>query len=65
MRDKTTESMQYRPVMSWGDACSKYMHWPVTSWAVHMVAACTYCMGSKVLSLSQIYLYSSYFALSK
>jgi hypothetical protein len=25
--------------------------------------ACRYCMGSKVSSLSQIYLYSSYFGL--
>jgi hypothetical protein len=27
----------------------------------HVVVACTYCMGSKVSCLSQIYLYSSYF----
>jgi hypothetical protein len=33
------------------------MHQPVTS----QVDACTYCMGSKVSSLSQIYLYFSYF----
>jgi len=33
------------------------MHWPVTSQA----DACTYNMGSKVSSLSRIYLYSSYF----
>ncbi len=31
------------------------MHQPVTSRANHVVAACTYCMGSKVSSLSQIY----------
>ncbi len=45
------------PVMSWGNACSKCMHRPVMSQA----DACTYCMGSKVSSLSQTYLYSSYF----
>jgi hypothetical protein len=37
------------------------MHQPVMSQAHHMVAACTYCMGSKVSSLSRIYLYPSYF----
>jgi hypothetical protein len=42
----------HQPVTSW---CA------VTSWADHMVVACTYCMRSKVSSLSQIYLYSSYF----
>ncbi len=44
--------------------CSNCMHrpvMPVTSQANHMVAACTHCMGSKVSSLSGIYLYSSYF----
>ncbi len=41
--------------------CLCCMHQPVTSRADHMVAACTYCMGSKVSSLSRIYLYSSYF----
>jgi hypothetical protein len=53
-----------RPVMSWGNACStcmhkpvRCMHQPVTLWA----DACTYCMGSKVSSLSRIYLYSGYF----
>jgi hypothetical protein len=34
------------------------MHCPVTSQA----DACRYCMGSKVSSLSRIYLYFSYFA---
>ncbi len=53
--------MQYSPVMSWGNACGKCMHQPVMSWADHVVAACTYCMGSKVSSLSHIYLYSRYF----
>jgi hypothetical protein len=55
-----------RPVMSWGNACSTCMHksvrckhWPVVSQA----NACAYCMGSKVSSLSRIYLYSSYFVL--
>jgi len=50
----------YQPATSWGNACStcmhkpvRCMHWPVTSQA----DACTYCMGSKVSSLSQIYLY--------
>ncbi len=49
---------------SWGNACStcmykpvRCMHWPVMSQS----NVCTYCMGSKVSSLSQIYLYSSYF----
>ncbi len=35
------------------------MHWPVMSQA----DACTYCIRSKVSSLSRIYLYSSYFVL--
>ncbi len=43
----------HQPVMSWGNACSMCMPRSVT---------CTYCLGSKVSSLSQIYLYSSYFA---
>jgi hypothetical protein len=54
----------HRPVMSWGNASStcmhkpvRWMHRPVTSQA----DACIYCMGSKVSSLSQIYLYSIYF----
>jgi hypothetical protein len=54
----------HRPVMSWGNACSRIMHkpvrcmyWPLTSQA----DACIYCMGSKVSGLSRIYLYSSYF----
>jgi hypothetical protein len=38
------------------------MHRPVMSWADYEVDACTYCMGSKVSSLSPIYLYSIYFA---
>jgi len=42
-------------------ACTYCMYWPVMSQGDHMVAAWTYCMGSKVSSLSQIYLYSSYF----
>ncbi len=57
----------HQPVTSWVNACSTCIHWPgmcmhrpVTSQA----NTCTYCMGSKVLSLSRIYLYSSYFALS-
>ncbi len=57
-----TEPMQYQPVTSWGKACSKCIHRPVMSWTDHDVAACTFCMGSKVSSSSQIYLYSSYFA---
>jgi hypothetical protein len=59
---KTTQPMKYRPVTSWGDARSKCMHRPVMSWADHVVTSCTNSMGSKVLSLSWIYLYSSYFA---
>ncbi len=59
----------HQPVMSWGNACStcmykpvRCMHWPVhTSPVTSQADACTYCMGSKVSSLSQIYLYSSYF----
>jgi len=50
----------HQPVTSWGNACSTYMHQPVTCmhWPVMSQAnACTYCMGSKVLSLSQIYFY--------
>jgi hypothetical protein len=57
-------SCMHRPVMSWGNACTycmhcsvMCMHWTVTS----QTAACTYCTGSKVSSLSRIYLYSSYF----
>jgi hypothetical protein len=52
------------PVKSLGNACSTCMHkpvrcmpWPVMSQADEW----TYCMGSKVSSLCQIYLYSSYF----
>ncbi len=41
--------------------CLWCMHQPVTSYADHVFAPCTYCMGFKVSSLSQIYLYSSYF----
>ncbi len=55
-----------RPVTSWGNACNaciykpvRCMHQPVTSQA----DACTYCKGSKVSSLSWIYLYSSYFGM--
>ncbi len=40
-------------------ACMYYMHCPMASKA----DACTYCMGSVVLILSGIYLYSSYFGL--
>jgi hypothetical protein len=56
----------HQPVMPWGNACSTCMHWPVMCmhWPVMSQAnACTYCMGSKVPSLSRIYLYSSYFGL--
>ncbi len=60
-----TKSKQQSPCsncMHWAcDVMVQYMQyvhaWPVTSQA----DACTYCMGSKVSSLSQIYLYSSYF----
>jgi hypothetical protein len=45
----------HQPVTSWGNV--RCMHWPVMSQA----NACTYCLGSKVSSLSQTYLYSSYF----
>jgi len=55
----------HQPVTSWGNAYStcihkhvRCMHQPVMPQA----NACTYWMGSKVLSLSQIYLHSSYFA---
>jgi len=47
--------MQYRPVTSLGNACSKCVHQLVTSQVDHMVAAWTYCMGSKVSSCSGIY----------
>jgi hypothetical protein len=54
--------------MSWGNASSicmhkpaRCMHWPVMSQA----NACTYCMGSKVSSLSRINLCSNYFAIWK
>ncbi len=57
----------HRPVMSWDNACStcmhkpvRFLHWPVTSQA----DACKYCMGCIVSSLSQIYLYSSFFGWS-
>ncbi len=62
-----SSNCMHRPVTSWGNACStsmhkpvRCMHQPVTSQAY----ACTYCMGSKVSSLSWIYLYSSYFVKS-
>ncbi len=60
-----------QPVMSWGNTCStcmhkpmRCMHLPVMSQANALMSqadACTYCMGSKVSSLSWIYLYSSQF----
>jgi hypothetical protein len=46
--------------------CSNCMHQPVTCMhqpVMSQANACTYCMGSKVSSLSQMYLYSTYFAL--
>jgi hypothetical protein len=56
----------HRPVTSWGNACSTCIHQPVMHrdhsvyynlYAVTSQAnACTYCMGSKVSSLSRIYL---------
>jgi len=56
----------HRPVMSWGNnmvaACTYCMHRPLMSRGNHVVAGGTYCMGSKVSSLSRMYLYSSYFA---
>ncbi len=54
----------HRPVTSWGNACSTCMHKPVRCMCQSVTSqadACTYCMGSKVSSLSWIYLYSSYF----
>jgi hypothetical protein len=57
----------HRLAMPWDNACSacmhkpvRCMHWPVTSQA----EACTYRMGCKVSSSSQIYLYSIYFGWS-
>jgi hypothetical protein len=47
----------HQPVTSWGNACSTCIHRPVMSQA----DACTYCMRSKVSSLYQTYLYSTYF----
>jgi hypothetical protein len=56
----------HRPVTSWGNVCSTCIHQPVMHrdhsvyynlYAVMSQAiACTYCMGSKVSSLSRIYL---------
>ncbi len=54
----------HRPVMSLGNAFSTYMHWPVACMhqpVMSQANACPYCMGSKVSSLSQIYLYTRYF----
>ncbi len=54
----------HQTVPSWGSASITCMHKPVRCmhWSVTSQAdACIYCMGSKVSSLSQIYLYSSYF----
>ncbi len=54
-------NFMHRPVVSMGNTC---MYWPVTCTHRHVISqadVCTYCMGSKVSSLSQIYLYSSYF----
>jgi hypothetical protein len=51
-------------VTSWGNACSTCMHKPVRCMhrpVMSQANACTYCIGCKVSSLSQIYLYSSYF----
>ncbi len=50
----------HQPVMSWSNACSTYMHKPVRCMhrpVTSQADACTYCMGSKVSSLSWIYLY--------
>ncbi len=57
----------HQPVTLWGKSCSMCMHWPVwCNMYMHrpvtsQADACMYCMGSKISSLSQIYLYSSYF----
>jgi hypothetical protein len=54
----------HQPVTSWGNAFSTCMHKPgrcMPRPVMSQADACTYCMGSKVSSLSQIYLYSSYF----
>ncbi len=63
-RIQNNTNCMHQPVISWGNACSTWMHWPVmcTHQPVTSQAdACTYCMGSKASSLSRIYLYSSYF----
>ncbi len=52
------------PVTSWGSACSSCMHKPercIHRPVMSQANICTYCMGSKVSSLSRIYLHSSYF----
>jgi hypothetical protein len=49
----------HQPVTSWGNPCSTCMHKPVKCmhWTVMSQAdACSYCTGSVVLILSQIYL---------
>jgi hypothetical protein len=54
----------HQPVMSWENACSTCMHKPLSCMHRPVMSqdnACTYCMGSKVSSLSWIYLNSSYF----
>jgi hypothetical protein len=54
----------HRPVMSWGNASCTCIHKPVRCMhrpVMSQADTCTYCMGSKVSSLSRIYLYSSYF----
>ncbi len=54
----------HRHVTSWGNAFSTCMHKPVKSMhrpVMSQANAWTYWMGSKVSSLSPIYLYSSYF----
>ena len=54
----------HRLVMSWVNACSTSMHKPVRCMyqpVMSQADACSYCMGSVVLILSWIYLYSNYF----
>jgi len=56
----------HQPVMSWGNAFSTCMHKPVRCMHQPVMPqsdACTYSMGSKVSTLSRVYLYSSYFGL--
>ncbi len=63
-----SSNCMHQPVTSWSNARSTSMHLPVMCMhrpVLSQADARIYCMGSKVSSLSQMYLYSSYFAIKQ